>query len=145
MIHELKNELTKTDGDSISPALGEIINEIKDLIDLEIDNIRNLSHDIIPVDVEKEGASHAFNLLMRRSQNIHDLRCVLESDGVLDEIDDRELATNLYHITQEAIKNAAMHGNAELIFVDIKKENEKLYLQIKDDGKGFAPDRKSVV
>jgi signal transduction histidine kinase len=32
-----------------------------------------------------------------------------------------------------------MHGNAELILVDIKKEDEKLYLQIKDDGKGFAP------
>jgi two-component system CheB/CheR fusion protein len=138
MIHELKNELTETDEDTISPALGEIINEIKDLIDLEIDNIRNLSHDIIPIDVEKEGTSHAFNLLMRRSQNIHDLRCVLESDGVLDEIADRELATNLYHITQEAIKNAAMHGNAELILVDIKKEDEKLYLQIKDDGKGFS-------
>ena len=139
MIHELKNELTETGEDQISPSLNEIIDEINDLLDLEVENIRNLSHDIIPIDVEKEGVSHAFNLLMRRSQEVHDVRCTLESNEVLDEITNRELSTNLYHITQEAIKNAAMHGNAELILVDIKKEDEKLYLQIKDDGKGFSP------
>ncbi len=140
MIHELKNELTDNGEKTISPPLSEIINEIKDLIDLEIDNIRNLSHDIIPIDVEQEGVSHAFTLLMRRSQEVHDLKCVLESDEVLDQITNRELSTNLYHITQEAIKNAAIHGNAKQILVEIRRENDQLHLQIKDDGEGFSPE-----
>ncbi|PAU94790.1 hypothetical protein CK503_04760 [Aliifodinibius salipaludis] len=140
MIHELKNELTDNGEDNISQPLSEIINEIKDLIDLEIDNIRDLSHDIIPIDVEQEGVSHAFTLLMRRSQNVHDLKCTLESDGILDQITNRELSTNLYHITQESIKNAAIHGKAERILVNIKKEDEQLHLQIRDDGEGFSPE-----
>ena len=139
MIHELKNELTDTGGDKISPSLSEIITEIKDLIDLEIDNIRNLSHDIIPIDVEQEGVSHAFNLLMRRSQEVHDVKFTLKSDGVLDQITNRELSTNLYHITHEAIKNAAIHGKAKRILVDVKKEDDQIHLRIKDDGKGFSP------
>ncbi|MGM0545649.1 MAG: CheR family methyltransferase [Bacteroidota bacterium] len=140
MIHELKNELSNSGEDKISPSLRKIINEIKDLINIEIDNIRNLSHDIIPIDVEKEGVSHAFNLLMRRSQEVHDAKCILESDGILDQITNRELSTNLYHITQEAIKNAAIHGKAKRILVTIKKENDDLLLQVKDDGNGFSPD-----
>jgi two-component system CheB/CheR fusion protein len=140
MIHELKNELTDNGEETISPPLREIINEIKDLIDLEIDNIRNLSHDIIPIDVEQEGVSHAFTLLMRRSQEVHGIKCILESDEVLDQITNRELSTNLYHITQEAIKNAAIHGNAKRIFVEIKRENDHIHLQIKDDGEGFSPE-----
>jgi signal transduction histidine kinase len=46
----------------------------------------------------------------------------------------------LYHITQEAIKNAAIHGNAKRIFVEIKRENDHIHLQIKDDGEGFSPE-----
>ncbi|WP_441000827.1 CheR family methyltransferase [Fodinibius sp. SL11] len=140
MIYELKNELTGSGDNKISPRLNDIISEIKNLIDLEVDNIRNLSHDIIPIDVEQEGVSHAFNLLMRRSQEVHEIKCILETDGVLDEITNRELSTNLYHITQEAIKNASIHGEAKRIRVDIKKEDDQLYLQIKDDGKGFTPE-----
>ena len=140
MIHELKNELTDNGEETISPPLREIINEIKDLIDLQVDNIRNLSHDIIPIDVEQEGVSHAFTLLMRRSQEVHGIKCILESDEVLDQITNRELSTNLYHITQEAIKNAAIHGNAKRIFVEIKRENDHIHLQIKDDGEGFSPE-----
>ena len=140
MISELKNEVLNTGEGKISPALSELINKIKELIDLEIDNIRNLSHDIIPIDVEKEGTSHAFNQLMRRSQEVHDIKCILETDGVLDHLNNRELSTNLYHITQEAIKNAAVHGKANHILVEIKKENDQLQLHIKDDGRGYSPD-----
>lgn len=140
MIHELKNELASSEEYKITPSLGDLISEINNHIDLEIDNIRNLSHDIIPIDVEKEGVSHAFSLLMRRSQEVHDVKCILDSDGVLDQITNRELSTNLYHITQEAIKNAAIHGKANTVLVDIKKEDDQVHLQIKDNGKGFSPE-----
>lgn len=139
-VNEVKNEMSDTSRSDAASTL----TEINDLIDREIDSIRDLSHDIIPIDVEEEGVSHAFSLLIRRSQEIHQVNCTLETDGVLDKITNRELSTNLYHITQEAIKNAAIHGEADRILVVAKEEEGQLHLYIKDDGSGFPAEETNI-
>lgn len=136
IVTDIKNELSGIKKANVSSML----DEINSYIDLEIDNIRELSHEIIPIDVEEEGISHAFTLLIRRTQRIHNVKCRLEADGVLDKIGNREISSNLYHITQEAIKNAAIHGEANRILVSVNQQEDQLHLQIKDDGKGFSPE-----
>ncbi|MFH5884834.1 chemotaxis protein CheB [Halalkalibaculum sp. DA3122] len=135
----VKNLKDKLSGMSQANA-SSMLDEINSLIDLQIDTIRELSHDIIPIDVEEEGASHAFTLLIRRSQKIHNVKCSLEADDILDKINNRELSSSLYHITQEAIKNAATHGEASRILVAISQQKDQLILEIKDDGRGFSPE-----
>jgi len=134
IVTDIKNELSGTKKANVSSML----DEINSYIDLEIDNIRELSHDIIPIDVEEEGVSHAFALLLRRSQRIHNVKCTLEASDVLDKINNREFSSSLYHITQEAIKNAAIHGEASRILVTVDQQEDQLHLQIRDDGKGFS-------
>jgi signal transduction histidine kinase len=139
-VNEVKSELSETSQADAASTLAEINN----LIDGEIDSIRDLSHDIIPIDVEEEGVSHAFKLLVRRSQEIHQINCTLETNGVLDKITNRELSTNLYHITQEAIKNAAIHGEADRVLVIATEKEGQLHLQIKDNGSGFPPGETNI-
>lgn len=134
-VNDIKDELSGPSKANASPML----DNVNSLIDLQVENIRNLSHDIIPIDVEKEGVSHAFSLLMRRSQTIHDVKCHLEADDILNKINNRELSSHLYNITQESIKNAATHGEANRILVAITQQQDNLILEIKDDGKGFSP------
>ncbi len=43
----------------------------------------------------------------------------------------------LFRIIQEAIQNSIKHAEASNIFIDIKGEESKLTIQIRDDGKGF--------
>ncbi len=53
--------------------------------------------------------------------------------------------TALYRIVQEALANAAKHAAAERVRVALKRENDKLLLEIRDWGRGFdtneMPDR----
>ncbi|WP_372636687.1 CheR family methyltransferase [Fodinibius sp.] len=135
LVNEVKAQLSAADNRGETSS---ILTDINNLIDIQIENIRNVSHDIIPIDVEEEGVSHAFHLLMRRSQEIHEINCTLNTNGILSQITNRELSTHLYHITQEAIKNASVHGEADRILVTINEVEERLCLEVNDNGIGFS-------
>lgn len=115
----------------------EACNEILNIISDSVDEVRDLSHEIIPMDVEEEGVEQAFNHLKKQSERRHRIICNLETTDILQKIKRRDVATNLYNIAQEAIKNAVMHGEASNIKIALIEHNEHLYLHVKDDGKGF--------
>jgi signal transduction histidine kinase len=52
-------------------------------------------------------------------------------------IDDVSLATNLYHISQEAVSNAIKHGKAKKIEIKLAASESRGMLTIQDDGAGF--------
>lgn len=133
MISGIGAELKEKDLDMSSQ-----IDLILENIDEGIESIRNLTHEIIPVDIEQEGVEHAFRLLVRQLQKTHDINCILETNDIIEKIKDKKAATNLYHVIQEAVKNAAIHGEAENVVIDTAKEKENLKLQITDDGIGLS-------
>jgi signal transduction histidine kinase len=47
---------------------------------------------------------------------------------------------NLLRIGQEAMTNVVKHSDASLVKIDLQFSPQQVVLQIKDDGKGFAPD-----
>lgn len=126
----LKNELSKED-------LSEQCDKVLDIIDESVTDVRDLSHDIIPIEVEKEGVRQAFNYLKNRAERQHGVNVILETGEIIDKVNDRAVATNLYHIVQEAIKNAIVHGKAQNIKIALSQQEQQLYLYIKDDGQGF--------
>ncbi|MGM0589608.1 MAG: CheR family methyltransferase [Bacteroidota bacterium] len=136
LIDDLAQKLDPANRETVDTDL----TDIKHHIDEQIGEIRELSHNIIPIDVEEEGASYAFALLMRQIQKMHHVKCSLHADDVLDEITNREISTNLYKITQEAMKNAAIHGKANHIRVNMNMDDQNLYLEILDDGSGISPE-----
>lgn len=131
-ISSLKVNLSKDD-------LVTTCDEVISIVDESIQEVRNLSHDIIPMDVEKEGSAQAFDYLRNQAEKQHGINCKLETGKILDKINRRKVATNLYNIAQEAIKNAVIHGEAKNIKIALIEHKEQLYLHIKDDGKGFDP------
>lgn len=126
--NDLSKEDLKTTCDSVIDIIGESINEV-----------RNLSHDILPLDVQKEGVGKAFDHLKEQAEAQYGIHCIVEKKVILDKINRREVATNLYHIAQEAIKNAVIHGGAENIRIYFLENDSQLHLHIQDDGKGFDP------
>lgn len=131
----LKDELRKE-------KLTATCDEILDILKESISAVRDLSHDIIPMSVEKEGVGQAINQLKQQAIRQYGISCLLETDEILNKINSRKVATNLYQITQEAIKNAVIHGEAQTIKIALIEHEQQLYLHIKDDGKGFDPANK---
>ncbi|MGO9954750.1 MAG: GAF domain-containing protein [Solirubrobacteraceae bacterium] len=50
-----------------------------------------------------------------------------------------ELETTIYRISQEALTNAAKHGHAQRVVVEIAESQTTIELTVRDDGAGFDP------
>jgi len=118
------------------------ISQMNTIIDEGIAGIRDLTHDVVPIDFEEEGVAHAFRFLVVQTRKMYNAKCTIETDAVVDDIKNRNLATNLYHVIQEAVKNAAIHGQSDHIDVSITKFDGRLKMQVEDDGVGLSSTRK---
>ncbi len=45
----------------------------------------------------------------------------------------------MYRIVQEALTNAAKHGNAKRAIVEVHEDDADIRLRVRDDGEGFNP------
>lgn len=130
---------------SIKEKLGKRENnleeEMEDLISIikrNVTGVRDLSHDVSPVDLEGEmGMLDAFSNLAKQLEKIHGIKCELKYDDIMDTLDNKEIATHLYHTAHEGAKNAAIHGKAGNVRITLKSDGEYLYLTIEDDGSGL--------
>lgn len=131
-------QLLKKDIPGKKNELSGRCNEVLRLIDEGIQEVRDLSHDIIPV-IGKEGIVKAFQNLKNQTEMRHDITCNLETGEVTKKPIERKVTENLYLIAQEAIKNAVTHGEAKHLKVALFEHKRQLYLHVKDDGIGFEP------
>lgn len=56
---------------------------------------------------------------------------------------DEQIAKVLYRLIQESLTNVTRHANASHVSIDFVREQDKVYLSVKDDGKGFDMNSKS--
>lgn len=115
----------------------EDLNQLVDIISQSMKDARDLSHNIVPIDIEEQGVSYAFNNFASQLQNMHDVNCELKYDNTVYDLKNIEIATHLYRIAQEAAKNASIHGDADNIRITFKSDVDYLYLNIEDDGTGI--------
>jgi PAS domain S-box-containing protein len=103
---------------------------------------RDLSHGLIPVDVESQDPSALPEALRRLSQNaerLFDVTCDFEEVESA-RIHDNTTATHLYRIAQEAVNNAVRHGAADRVRIALAAGDDQVRLQVRDDGSGFDAD-----
>ncbi len=100
---------------------------------------RDLSHGLIPVDVEANGLPEALRRLSTNAERLFDVSCDFqEVDRAL--VHDNTVATHLYRIAQEAVNNAVRHGEADHLTIRLAAGDEQIRLQVRDDGSGFDDD-----
>jgi signal transduction histidine kinase len=133
MLDSLKSNLEESEND-----LTAEIDEITDIFMTSVDHIRDLSHEILPIDVEARGMGHSFDQLAKRMRKIYHLNCEITLGKEIEDMDDIEAAISLYRLAEEAAKNAALHGQAENIKITVQMEDDHLCINIEDDGVGFA-------
>lgn len=81
------------------------------------------------------GISHALTELSERLSRQLNVKIYLDAEEVKDLPDDAVMA--LFRVTQEAVNNSVRHGGAGKVRVILKKTDDKVLLDIEDDGKGF--------
>lgn len=122
---------------SVDEKTKEDLDKLKTLISDSLDNIRELSHFVLPIEIGKGGVSSAFQKLARQTEELYHIKCTFSSDETINEITDMSSASYFYYIAQEAIRNAISHGQAVTISVQFYSDENCIYLEVKDDGKGY--------
>jgi signal transduction histidine kinase/CheY-like chemotaxis protein len=130
----LRDRLKKT-----TAAEAENADLIARLASESVAQTRALARGLCPVQLEKASLGSALEDLTYQAQLLHGIECRCRTEGPLPDCD-HLTATHLYRITQEAIHNAARHGQARHIWVTLAARGRQHALVIKDDGRGFKMD-----
>ena len=97
---------------------------------------RDLSHGLIPVDVEANGLSEALRRLAQNAERMYNADCTFQEVETA-HVHDNTTAAHLYRIAQEAVNNAVRHGDADHIRLLLAAGPDQIRLQVRDDGSGF--------
>jgi len=120
-----------------APSLSPAIEEVALLVNDAIFTTRALARGLSPVTFDRGGLAFALEELARRlSATFHiDVRC--EADHALDRGLTSANALHLYRIAQEAVTNAAQHGQADRVQISLCHDADRGLLRIEDNGTGF--------
>jgi signal transduction histidine kinase len=112
------------------------LSEIQHSADRSIEDVRNISHNLRPVLLEKFGLTDAvlnFCDQLEKSTN-------LEWSYHVDDIDDvfpKNKEINFYRILQEGANNILKHAESKHPSIIVKRANNRINVTIYDDGKGY--------
>jgi len=119
-----------------SVALRADIENTLKYVDLIIENVRRLSHDLSPSILEDLGLDAALRLLIKDFVKHSNLRISCDITPI-DRLFSRENQIIIYRIFQEAFTNIKRHSRASQIWISVKQKNGTVAFVIRDDGKGF--------
>jgi PAS domain S-box-containing protein len=115
------------------------LNEIVGVVNQSIENARSLARGLLPVRTDSGGLPFALRELATRSRDIYGLEVTFRAE-IWPEITLSETnASHLYRIAQEALTNAARHGQAQKVDILLMVTRNTFLLRITDDGVGMRP------
>lgn len=118
--------------DDLHPLLDELQGLLRGLSQ----DVRRLVHDLRPAQLDDLGLQQALRWLADRARRQYHLNVVLEMPVTLPRLP-ALVETILFRITQEALTNAARHGEAQQVVVLLQVVDEQVHLHVVDDGHGF--------
>ena len=101
------------------------------------EQVRQLSHGLMPVVVDAEGLMYALGNLAQQASEMYSLPCRFVCKSLVT-LENAGVATHLYRIAQEALQNAAKHSQAKQVDLILRREGEDVLLIIHDNGTGIA-------
>ena len=115
----------------------QITSTLKDAVS----QVRRIARGLAPVALTEDGLSDALRRLAEESSALFqkDVEFYAEREG---RPKDAGTAEHLYLIAQEAVNNAAKHGNGSRIVMSLDYDDHGGVLAIEDNGRGFEADRK---
>jgi PAS domain S-box-containing protein len=116
--------------------LPQLARQVSEGIGRTTAHVRELSHGLVPVDVDSQGLMAALGELAASTDAVHDISCTFEYDRPV-QVRDNFTATHLYRIAQEAISNALKHSGAKHVRVVLSEQEGRVVLSVEDDGIGI--------
>lgn len=114
------------------------LRSIRSLAQQTVNEVRDLALLLRPSMLDDFGLVPALNWHARETAKRTGLKIAVSADEDTDNLPE-EHKTCVYRLVQEALNNAARHGNARTVEVAVKRENRRVLFSVRDDGVGFDP------
>jgi PAS domain S-box-containing protein len=121
-------------GDPVDPGQVE---KISLLINEANRQTRSVARGLFPVRLEDNGLVSALEELANDSGDLFKIHATF-SCAQPEPIVENTMSLHLYYIAQEALMNAAKHGQAQNVIVELQPSGDRWSLSISDDGVGFS-------
>ncbi|TCI25372.1 MULTISPECIES: PAS domain-containing sensor histidine kinase [Exiguobacterium] len=112
--------------------IASVLDEVARLID----NVKNYSRQLRPIEIDRFGLVSALNVLVDSFMTQYkytDFRLQTFTNRRYDNI----IEINLYRIVQEALVNCVKYADAKTVEIKVFEQDGWINLLVKDDGKGF--------
>jgi signal transduction histidine kinase len=121
----IKNQVIKSNDLRLLPTVDETLDEV-----------RSISKDLYPNQLEKYGLAAAVDALVEKLQATTSIFASHDLSGLKTNLSPDE-QIQYYRIIQECISNAVKHASATALRITAERKNNSTELIIQDDGKGF--------
>jgi len=118
------------------------LKEISELSSATIKDVRNISYNLHPHQLERLGFTKAIKLIINVVSGFTSINFIFETDNE-DEILSKESEINLFRVIQESMSNIIKHSIATEVIVKVSISENNLSILIVDNGKGFDMRSKS--
>lgn len=119
--------------------LTENIHHLIGLSETAIHSVRNISHRLMPPQLEAFGLIKTLNTFADTINKTGNITLVMDIKTPLPELE-WMVSLGLYRILMELINNTIKHAEATSIFIETEHLNDTLLLIYTDDGKGLPAD-----
>ncbi|AYQ33060.1 hypothetical protein DTQ70_13245 [Runella sp. SP2] len=120
----------------LSPQEQDVYEHVKRTIANAHEQVRLLSHNLLPDEFEKQGLIEALRYLIRKINQNKTTHFNLDIDPQIGRLDKR-VEFELYSICLELVNNILKHSQATEAHLQLRLENERLLLTVTDNGKGI--------
>jgi PAS domain S-box-containing protein len=123
-------------------ALREQMEGISDLVSQAIAEVRRISRDLHPPQLDHLGLTRALEAMIDSTAQASGIVFEHKLDFV-DDIFPKDAAMNLYRIVQESLNNILKHSHARRAKIKLERDVHEVELNISDDGCGFEREESS--
>lgn len=124
------------------PEKAQRYNDSLQLLDEAIHELRQLSHNMVPVSLSRFGLASALETFVTQIKESGQLDVDLQILG-LDARLSEEMEVHVYRICQELAQNVIKHARATKLRIQIILHNDALNISVEDNGIGMVKDRVS--
>lgn len=137
-MHLLQTERKYIDIDAQLPL--EIQN-VRKLTENVIENMRRVSHELMPPQLEKFGVVQTLEQMCLQLTNSGKIRCEFSASESMNSeySNDELLQVTLYRICMELINNTIKHAGATSLNLSMTFSGSEIRVAYRDDGKGILP------
>ncbi len=109
------------------------------LLDEAIDELRQISHNMVPVSLSRFGLGPALHTFVAQVRASGEMEVDLQILGLEERLPE-EMEVHVYRICQELVQNVIKHAQAPKLRLQIIRHNDALNISVEDNGIGMPKD-----